>query len=128
MNLLCRIGLHKMRDLQRGSWNGVTQEVTCKCLRCGEVRHLLLISPLSGPRKAPMHPDAYSPSRNIGESGPAKRSRPDWSRPLGEQSIPTLGLAVDELNKRVEALERERFFQGGAPLLEADKDGFGKLQ
>lgn len=54
--LLCRVGIHNMMDLQRDPWNGVTQTVVRECVRCGKSDTALFISPLSGPRKGPMHP------------------------------------------------------------------------
>ncbi len=57
MSIRCRMGLHRYRDLWRGDWNGVTQKVIWRCTRCDKQETLLLISPLSGPRRGPLFPD-----------------------------------------------------------------------
>lgn len=61
MSLLCRLGLHKDRDIWRGPFDGWSQVVQYGCLRCGREERVTFISPLSGPRRGEMHPDAGKP-------------------------------------------------------------------
>ena len=56
--LLCRIGLHKWRLMRSEGWSGWSEQVHRKCLACGENEHVTFISPLSGPYKIPLHPEA----------------------------------------------------------------------
>lgn len=56
--LLCRLDLHVYRDLWRGPFVRNTQRTYSKCLYCGDERNIEWVSPLSGPRTMPMHPDA----------------------------------------------------------------------
>jgi hypothetical protein len=58
MHILCRLGFHNERDLWRERWDGREQTVRCKCLRCGKEAVVTFVSPLSGPRTGPMHPEA----------------------------------------------------------------------
>ena len=60
--LRCRLGFHRYRDLWRGPWDGASQDVLWKCLRCGKEERLRLFNPLSGPRHTEMHPEAGLPS------------------------------------------------------------------
>ncbi len=56
--LLCRIGLHRWRLMKAADWDGWEQRVHRKCLDCNENNHVTFISPISGPYKKPLHPDA----------------------------------------------------------------------
>jgi hypothetical protein len=113
MNLLCRLGFHKMRDLRRGDFNGVTQDVTSKCLRCGREEHVLLINPLSGPRKGPMHPDAQKRTADRERYEKERQQRFaalfeefDWDL-IGPGTLPSsVPPALADLHRRLAAIEK----------------------